>query len=315
MDQPPSRSPRARFRGLTLAIGSTSSWELAPELAVTIVDKLGKFVRDASPLAREALPSAPLCHLVGGEPFSDVDAVTAVARVGRQHGLITQVSTQGLWGLDVEQRTRTFDTAGDSVSILVIAVSARRARRHGVEHVEALVHEAHQRDVRCSIHLILDDGADWPRELVALRTLNEQSLTIAVAPSYRVPVGESSDEWLLEEVPQTRCLEHFGLVVSAAADVFPCAAMLGIEHMRLGNIVDDGVEEVVARALSRVDLHDFAARGPIGLKRAAISQGHGDLLPGAFIDTCDFHRRFVNDPTLLEIAATWKPKAAACVTS
>jgi hypothetical protein len=283
---------------------------MTPEFATGIVQRVGEAIRGGTPQAREAFGTATSCYLAGGEPCDDPLALQAVTSAAKRNGMFTQVVSWGYWILDAKRAEVCLDALKTATDMLIISVSARRARTAGVSHVDALVRTGRERELPCSIQLILDDGDRWPTDLVRLPSLSEDSMLIQVVPAiseYSSPADDSA--LALDRLPPTRCKELFGFIVMPAGEVYPCYPMIGFESMRLGNLRTDSVEEILMAALRRPDLRHFARCGPGELLTHATSSGKGDLLPTSFVDQCHFHRKFMNNPTLAELAGTWRPAA------
>ncbi len=279
---------------------------MPPAFAIEVIQKVGEAIASASPSARKAFGPGTSCYVAGGEPCDDLSALSAVTATARQHGMFTQVVSAGYWAQD--RCESCMDVLKEATDLLVISVSARRAREAGVGHVDTLIRAARARELPCSLQLVLDDGDDWPLDLVRLPILSEDSLMISVVPaaSTYATIPESS-ALLLDQLPPRRCSELFGFMVVPNGDVYPCLPMVGIESMRIGNLRTDSIEEILTGVFTRPDLREYAQCGPGGLIPLAISQAKGDLLPRSYLDQCHFHWKYLADAELAALTRDWQP--------
>ncbi len=301
-----SRIQRTRLRTVTLKIGEEKVWDrdLTPAVATAFIERLGAFVRNGSDLS--VLAFGYSCSLVisGCEPFANPIALQEVASSAKRQGFHVQAQTWGRWTTP-DLIAEAVVTVKDSIDHMAVCVSARDLRFNGISHVTALVDAGRQHHVTVAMNLMLDDGNDWPPELLALRALNEDTMIVNAVPLYGLtqpPDGEDAG-YLLDRLPRFRCRERFGLNVSPYGDVYPCLAMVGEPMFRLGNIMTDSVEQIVQVAIERPDLHALSDHGPKLLKQAAEARGLGDELPVQFADACDFHLRFIGIDSLRPVSA------------
>jgi len=81
------------------------------------------------------------------------------------------------------------------------------------------------------------------------------------------------------------CFRRFRVLVDPSGDLYPCAGLLGLRHLRLGNISESFEETVFGRGRGPLELNALATCGPaIGLGRDQPVTSTGLPL------LCDLHR-------------------------
>jgi MoaA/NifB/PqqE/SkfB family radical SAM enzyme len=301
-----SRAANAKLKHVILKVGYDRCWdsEISPDLAVDIVERIGEFVHGGSQLSTSSF--GPSCSLIlwGGDPFGDPEVLARLAGTSKRQGFYTQVQTWGRWATSPEILDRGLDAVRGLVDLMSLTVSARDARLNGIDHVPALLNAARSRRISSTMNLILDDGDNWPVDLLALPCLNEDACVINVMPviGSATPEGLESD-FTLGAPPRFECQRQFGLVIDPHGDAYSCSPMMGTKEFRVGNVFTDGVADLVARLVARPDLVRLACCGPSFLVEEAKARGLDHLLPTQMVDACDFHRKLMAVPELREMSA------------
>lgn len=267
--------------------------------ALTYVSSIGSVVLDG--VSETAmLPRPCLLSLLGGEPIVHPEALERLVAEAACYDMAIEVWTTGSWVGDYDETLTTLLHLKKGIQGLRIHLSARILEDVGLPRLERLLVAAEAARLPVWIRCATGPRMPFPREILALESLNSQTSFIHTFPTNEPDdeLGSAAAEFLLPTPSRMRCAAKFAFFVTPGGDAFPCLGGLGLDALRVGNLKLQPAAEIIAAIRDRTDLCALHRAGPGSLfDRLAASQVASSLRHG-YLDPCDFHRHALSTPEL-----------------
>lgn len=220
----------------------------------------------------------------GGEPFLVSDKLTHGVSLCSECGIETAVMTNGFWAADVEEAIRRL---GKLSGLTAICVSTDIFHQEFVpiQRIRNIILACNELRIKCAIAIsYLNDPVSEIKaitdQLDGLDDMYEVQ-TQPVAPFGRAESEIDSGSLYKYDASGKPCLSADGPVIEANGNVMACCGGItshnGNGVLRLGNIYEHELSEIVDKANSNPIVHILRLRGPSGLlhliKKQSLAEG------------------------------------------
>ena len=293
----PLNGARTTFFGsVALILGPRTSrkWQMSAARACHYLDGIGEYLREDH---TSTLPNPTGLYISGAEPFSQLEDLEALLGCAARNKMASEVVTTVFWAESLTAAVEVLKRLRPHLHLLTIFINRADLTRFGVVFLENALLAARQLNLSFQIHVGLEPGQPFPREILGLEVVNCDTSVIRVEPT-RGAVRQQGIEWpseyLLTAPPRyARCAELMGFVVVPGGDVYPCAGGVGIKQLCLGNLETDTVATIAQKATARAELRQLRNQGPFFLyEESQRSPALTSPSPG-YLSSCDFHRQWL----------------------
>jgi MoaA/NifB/PqqE/SkfB family radical SAM enzyme len=242
----------------------------------------------------------------GGEPFLDVPVLTRGVQLCAELGLESTVMTNAFWA-KTQASARAMLERLRGLSRLGLSTDTFHQEFISVEHIENAVRAAHELDIECGVRVChLDSPAE---ELERVR----QQL-ISVAGWYELehqpvqPLGRAREQVAYERIfaydTELACCRSADVhSINPQGELTACCGATGswrgAHPLKFGNVTEEPLSEVLARADQSWVLHALRLWGPAGLFRLAQQQSIAENAPlpaPGIQNICELCSFVVTDP-------------------
>jgi hypothetical protein len=288
-------------------------WDMEVGEACGYLDQVGNFLRDAEAKELAAIPTPTSVYLFGCEPFFQPDNVEEVLACAQRNQMASEIWTTGAWVENQVGVRKMLARLAGKLYALSICTSRELLDRVGIDRIELLIAEARGIHLGVSIRCAIGPLSPFPRELLALETLNADAGFLHVIPLSSLTEGTRSPDrqpgYLLDEPPlRRRCAGLLDFLIAPGGDVYPCARGIGVPALRLGSLNNESVLDIIRRTLANSALRKLRAEGPYYLYKAVKGSKARNLLYPGYVDCCHFHHHALSDPELAQIVSRTEEK-------
>lgn len=252
---------------------------------------------------------SPQVAIAGGEPTIFWDDLLTIIRFASQRGLRVLLISNGWWGRSLKTCREKLDALIEhGLTRLEISTSAYHRQFVDSAAVNNIILAGRGRPIELALHVRFSTSCGVEMNLAPFEGLDEVELIRApVMPVGRAATAIPADEFSFAEgFPRGSCQDDLSLLINPKGDCFPCCGGSELsDHLRLGNIAEESLKDILLRAEERKLLPCLTEKGPTFIAQALRADGFKELIPGNYVNICDLCSSIFNVPRLATAAERW----------
>lgn len=248
--------------------------------------------------------------LTGGEPFYNINDLTAIASFGEHCGLLVSAVTNAFWATSLEKAVFTLKKLS-AIKMLSISADAYHQSHIPFDRVKNAVQAAQECGVPYTIAVCTDNYEDGDYQVI-LKQLEAITDPDTILTAITFPVGralKSVDLFQYQTTPNppiSACAAGSSPIIFPDGRVIACIGPvidLASSHpLMLGNLRDESLGTILDRAQANPILHAIRVWGPSKLIELAAEAGLNQYLPESYIEGSVCHACYglMSNPQLVQ---------------
>lgn len=251
---------------------------------------------------------APKVAIAGGEPTLFWDDLLAVISYAAKNGLQTLIISNGWWGQSKDACKKKLDELIESgLTRIEISTSAYHREYISPSSVNNIIELCRERPIELSMHIRTNKSCGH-RENIALFDVDQVELmSQAIIPTGRAAVKIDGSEFTYSDgLPHGNCRHDLSFLVKPNGDCYPCCGGSELTaSLRLGNIKEESLKEIIDRLNRRRLLSILTGKGPSFIANGLIADGFTQIDRDCHVGICDLCTGISQSPGLSMAAERW----------
>lgn len=251
----------------------------------------------------------PKVAIAGGEPTLFWDSLLTVISFAAKRNFRVLLISNGWWGKSLTTCRQKLDSLIEhGLSRLELSTSNYHQQYVDSEALNNIILSSRDQPIELALHVRYSNSCGQAASLSKLKNL--EGIELISAPITLVGRAEkeiSKEEFrFAEDFPRGNCQDDLSLLINPKGDCFPCCGGAELtDSLRLGNIHDESLAEIIERAQTRKLLLHLTQKGPAILAEGLQDEGFQELNPSSCVNICDLCTSIFKSPSLSLAAERW----------